>query len=188
MSNTLDNNLPDCDSTSDPDEPEPSGPAIEISIDDTVRCDVPIDRLIKAARAASRIRGFSSGEIGIRVTDDPTIRQLNAKHLNHDHETDVISFAYECHGESISGELVVSTDTAARRATELGWMVAGELLLYVVHGVLHITGMDDQTPQQRQQMRQVEQQVMLGLGVDDIVKFGADTPRERPSGSSEASG
>ncbi len=193
MSSTLDNNqhsferLPFSD-VPDSDHLERSSPQIDIIVDPGVESCLPSSRLRQTAGAAAAARGFTAGEIGIRVTNDETIRELNSRHLNHDYETDVISFSYDCRGNEITGELVVSVDTARRRASELGWNEGDELLLYVVHGVLHLTGMDDQAPNDRAQMRQLEREVMLGLGVDDIVHFGADTCFARESkGSSGAS-
>ena len=85
-----------------------TGPLIEIIVDPNVDLKIPIRDISRAAVAAAIERGFSEGEIGIRVTDDKTIRELNARHLNHDYETDVISFSYVCRGSQIQGELVVS--------------------------------------------------------------------------------
>ena len=70
--------------------------------------------------------------------------------------------------------LVVSVDTAAASAKRAGWPTRSELLLYVVHGTLHITGMTDEMETDRAQMRVAERSVMLGLGINDIVRFGAD--------------
>ena len=172
----------------DSNQREPSSPQIDIIVDPGVVCRLPSSRLRQAAVAAAAARGFTVGEIGIRVTNDQSIRDLNSRHLNHDYETDVISFSYDCRGNGITGELVVSVDTARRRASELGWNEGDELLLYVVHGVLHLTGMDDQEPNDRAQMRRLEREVMLSLGVDEIIHFGADISSDRESkGSSEAS-
>lgn len=68
----------------------------------------------------------------------------------------------------------MSVDTARQRAGELGWSEQNELLLYVVHGVLHITGMDDHESGDRIAMRNAEHQVMTELGVPEISRFAAD--------------
>ncbi len=74
----------------------------------------------------------------------------------------------------IEGELIVSVETASRRASELGWDADHELLLYIVHGVLHLTGMDDHAPGDRGEMRAAEEKIMTQLGITAIVKYGAD--------------
>ncbi len=126
---------------------------------------------------AARSRQFTDGEIGIRISDDPTIQQVNRRHLQHDYPTDVISFLYRSDLPRIEGELIVSVDTARRRSEELGWNTSHELLLYVVHGVLHLTGMDDHNPILRSEMRKAEEMIMTELGIADIVRYGADIDR-----------
>jgi probable rRNA maturation factor len=94
--------------------------------------------------------------------------------LGHDYPTDVISFAYSQETPVIEGELVVSVDTARQRAKDLGWSSRSELLLYVVHGVLHIAGMDDHDESDRVAMRAAEKRVMRKLGIDEIDHFSPD--------------
>ncbi len=151
---------------------------IEVLIDSLVDPSPDLDSLKRAATLAATLaaqwRGFSSGEIGIRVTDDATIHQINRKHLGHDYPTDVISFGYHADAPQIEGELIVSVDTARRRASELGWNADHELLLYIVHGVLHLTGMDDHAADDRSAMRMAEEGVMLELGVSEIMRFNVD--------------
>jgi probable rRNA maturation factor len=194
VSNTLDSNPPNSgkpSSSADP-EPEPSAPRAElqipITIDPGVHCPLSADRCRQAVVAAAAARGFSQGEIGIRITDDANIRVVNARHLGHDYETDVISFAYDCQAPLLIGELVVSAETAGRRAHELGWPGEHELLLYIVHGVLHITGMDDHAPADRARMRAAERQLMLRLGVDQISRFAADSEHQPDSTDAGSTG
>ncbi len=149
---------------------------IEVLIDSSVDPSPDLTSIEQAATSAAQWRGFGTGEIGIRVTDDATIHQINRKHLGHDYPTDVISFGYHADAPRIEGELIVSVDTASRRASELGWNADHELLLYIVHGVLHLTGMDDHSPDDRSAMRMAEEGVMLKLGVSEIVRFSVDRP------------
>ena len=167
MSNTPDNNRLNADQT--------TLLNIEIIVDEDVTYVVDEQRLRQACAAAARHRNFDHGEIGIRVTSDANIHQINRDHLGHDYPTDVISFSYAAASPHIEGELVVSVDTAAERAAALGWRFDDELLLYVVHGTLHITGMDDIGQQDRAAMRIAERDVMLKLGVCDIDRFAADS-------------
>ncbi len=98
---------------------------------------------------------LESLELSISVVDDPTIHQVNREHLDHDWPTDVISFAFEPEPNS-SGEIIASWDTAERLSEQAGWRPADELLLYVLHGMLHIVGLDDIDPHARNVMRQHE--------------------------------
>ena len=178
MSNTPDNNRLNAD--------QPTLLNIEIIVDEDVNYVANEQRLRDACMAATSLRDFHQGEIGIRVTTDASIHQINRDHLGHDYPTDVISFPYAANRPHIEGELVVSVDTAAERANELGWSVDHELLLYVVHGTLHITGMDDHETQDRLAMRRAEREVMLELGVGDIDQYAADSAKSDGNGTEAA--
>lgn len=100
--------------------------------------------------------GISSGEISLAVVDDAAIHELNLRWLAHDEPTDVLSFVLEEADGYREGEIIVSADTALARAGEFGWSANDELLLYVVHGALHLVGYDDKEAADREQMRQRE--------------------------------
>lgn len=107
----------------------------------------------------------ASAEISLALVDDAEIHRVNREFLGHDFPTDVISFvlAESAVGESgrhLEGELVVSTETAIREASSHGWTAADELLLYVVHGLLHVCGYDDLTDENRPAMRLRERQIL----------------------------
>ena len=157
-----------------PPEPSASELVVEITIDAQVHAPIDSSLVTRAARAAAIHQGFDRGELGVRITDDETIRLINAKHLGHDYATDVISFGYSAEDSTLQGELVASVDTARSRSTELGWSTDNELALYVVHGVLHIAGLDDHKDADRAEMRRCENEVMTSLGITDIVRFGVD--------------
>lgn len=133
-----------------------------------------IDCIVRAVRAAAGLRGFHHGAIAVALTDDPTIRQVNDRHLGHDYATDVISFSYEAEGDHVEGEMIVSLDTAVQQSERIGWTWSRELLLYIVHGTLHITGMDDRTPTQRSEMRDMESRALSEVEIDDVHGYHAD--------------
>ena len=154
MSNIPDNNRPN---------ELPADPlAVELNITDPAAALLS-ERIIHAVRAAAAHRDCHRGSIGVAVVDDAAIQMLNRRHLQHDYPTDVISFSYELQPPWVDGELVVSWQTAQREAVAAGWQAADELILYVVHGTLHITGMDDARDDQRQAMRQAERIVLSQL-------------------------
>lgn len=68
-------------------------------------------------------------------------------------------------GALIEGEIVASAEMAAERAAEAQWSAQAELTLYVIHGMLHICGYDDQTPEDRTIMRSREDEILLSLGL-----------------------
>ena len=147
---------------------------VEIVTDENIVCPLAIDRIRAAVICAASSQGYRRGELGIRITDDVSIHRINRDHLGHDYPTDVISFDYGSQNGTINGELVASADTAATRAGELGWSVENELVLYLVHGTLHIAGLDDLNEADRKQMRQAERRVMRELGIETFSRFSPD--------------
>ena len=109
---------------------------------------------------------ISTAEISIAVVDDPTIHELNRTHLQHDYATDVLSFVLDKSASSLEGEVIVSFETAISRSTEFGLSAENELALYVVHGILHLVGYRDKSPQDCAKMREKEQFYMNLLGVE----------------------
>src|ERR1700754_3755972 len=111
------------------------------------------EHLVAAARAVLQESDFNSAMISLAVVDDPTIHELNRQFLNHDYPTDVLSFALQDDGNHLEGEVIISADTAATAAAELGCTPAAEQLLYVIHGMLHLVGYTDKTRSEAREMR-----------------------------------
>lgn len=122
-------------------------------------------RLKRAVRWILEEAHFDEAQISLAVVDDPTIRRLNRQFLGRDHATDVLSFELECSERSLEAEVVVSADTARDSAPRVGWSAADELLLYVIHGALHLVGYDDQTPHDRARMRDRERAHLARFGL-----------------------
>ncbi len=122
-------------------------------------------RIERVIRSVLRDAGLARAQISVAVVDDATIRRLNRRHLGHDDPTDVLSFPLECGEGTLEGEIVVSADTATAVAGDLGWSPAEELLLYVVHGALHLVGYDDVSAADRRTMRRREREVLAGFGL-----------------------
>jgi len=100
--------------------------------------------------------GWEEGEISIAVVDDAEIHRVNRDYLSHDYPTDVISFDTTESDDLLEGEVIASAQTAARVASENGWKSEDELLLYIIHGMLHVIGLDDTTAIQSKKMREAE--------------------------------
>jgi probable rRNA maturation factor len=127
-------------------------------------------RVRRAVRAALAVGGVGRGEVSVAIVDDPTIQDLNRRFLQHDYPTDVLSFALDRQtdliaGDRIAGEIIASGDTALANAARFGWPPADELLLYVVHGALHLAGFDDTTPVAADKMRHSEREVLSQFGL-----------------------
>ena len=152
--------------------PEAARPKHEVSI------------LIKAAfrgrldRAALRrlaVRVLKSegvappAEVGLVVTDDETVRDLNRRYRGIDEPTDVLSFGQEPAGESFVtppdgvrrlGEVILSYPTAERQALEAGHGVQEEAAHLVVHGLLHLLGYDHEDPEDERRVQAREEELL----------------------------
>ena len=109
-----------------------------------------------------------SGRIGIVIVDNDTIHSLNKDFLHHDYPTDVISFQVEPDLEKgyLEGEVIVSAEMALERAPEFKWSVKEELILYIIHGLLHLVGYDDLTPLDREKIREKERFYLRHAGFE----------------------
>ena len=127
---------------------------------------LPLDRrlLRKAVRRVLRDAGLRKARISVAVVDDATIARLNWRYLRHRGPADVLSFPLD-ESDGLEGEVVVAAETALRQAPRYDWSPHDELLLYVVHGVLHLVGHDDASPASRAQMQQRESEILEGLGI-----------------------
>jgi probable rRNA maturation factor len=130
--------------------------------------DLAIDRgkLRQAARAVLEGEGHANGEISIALVDDLTIHQLNKRYLDHDEPTDVLSFPLG--QKPLAGELVIGHQVAGRQAAEHGQGVEAEIILYIIHGLLHLCGYDDNSDQKAKAMHDRERHYLKQLGLPDI--------------------
>jgi rRNA maturation RNase YbeY len=95
------------------------------------------------------------GDISFIITGDSELKSLNIEFLAHDYYTDVITFNYN-KGDIVAGEIYISVDTVALNAEEFSVTVQEELKRVIIHGVLHLVGMEDTTEEERQIMHEAE--------------------------------
>ena len=95
-------------------------------------------------------------------TNDETIRRLNSAYRNVDAPTDVLAFPQEASSadpwEAVLGDVVISLESAQRQARERQWPISRELELLLAHGILHLLGYDDETPEGLEEMMRKTQQ------------------------------
>lgn len=113
-------------------------------------------RWIKAV-AASHNRKV--GEIGYLFVDDEKILEVNNEYLGHDYYTDVITFDY-CGGNVLNGDIVISLDTVRTNAEKFGKTYEEELFRVIIHGVLHLCGINDKAPGEREIMEENENKAL----------------------------
>jgi len=123
---------------------------------------LPIDRraMRRVIREILRDAGAVEARVGVAVVDDPAIAALHEEYLGDPEPTDVLSFLLEQSPRALEGEIVVSADTAKSSAARYRHSAGRELLLYVIHGALHLVGYDDATPSDRKTMRKLERKYL----------------------------
>lgn len=138
---------------------------INISLRNETDFTVPTDPLRAVVHRIVADHGFDAAEISLAIVDDSTIHRLNCEYLNHDYPTDVLSFVLEDDGV-LEGEVIVSADTAIAIAPDYQWDPVSELLLYFIHGTLHLVGYDDHNPSDCATMRERESFYLRFAGMD----------------------
>lgn len=103
--------------------------------------------------------GKTVGDINYIFVGDEEILRINREFIHHDYYTDHIGFDY-CFGNTLSGDIFIGVETVASNAEGLGIPFMDELHRVIIHGVLHLCGIEDKTPQQRQQMEAAEDKAL----------------------------
>ncbi len=103
--------------------------------------------------------GKKCGEIAYIFCNDEKILEVNKEYLQHDYYTDIITFDY-CEGDSISGDLFISLDTVRSNSEQLGVGYQQELHRVIIHGILHLCGIDDKGEGEREIMEAAENKAL----------------------------
>jgi probable rRNA maturation factor len=127
--------------------------------------EIDAQRLTSAARKILEELGPPSCQLSIAVVDNESIHALNRQYLQHDYATDVLSFLLEEDEKQLEGEVIVSAEMAQEQCQGFGWTADNELLLYVIHGVLHLVGLDDRDDEARAEMRAAEKRFLASFGL-----------------------
>lgn len=106
--------------------------------------------------------GRKVGEIGYMFVDDEKILKVNREYLGHDYYTDIITFDYD-EGDRINGDLVISLDTVETNARQFGKSYDEELHRVIIHGILHLCGINDKGPGEREIMEAAEDKALAML-------------------------
>ena len=127
-----------------------------------------MDRMIeKTCAICGLLDNNPDFRIAVNFVDSETICRINREFVGHEGATDVISFNYTVQGDpctdDINAELFICTDTAGQVAKSLEKKFSDEIALYMVHGILHVSGEDDLTPTDRKRMRRLEKKVISEL-------------------------
>ena len=103
--------------------------------------------------------GRKVGELAYVFVNDDKILEVNRQYLQHDYYTDIITFDYS-EGRTIAGDLFISLDTVRSNSEQQGVPYEEELLRVMIHGVLHLCGINDKGPGQRERMEAAEDEAL----------------------------
>lgn len=115
-------------------------------------------------RAVAAEYGFGVGNINYIFCSDERELAVNREFLGHDYYTDVITFDYSTES-TLNGDIFISLDTVRSNAEMVGTSFEQELHRILIHGVLHLTGQGDKTPETKVQMTEKEERALLKLKI-----------------------
>jgi probable rRNA maturation factor len=131
------------------------------------------ERLILAVKTTLQLEQAVSGcQITVVITDNESVQALNQQFRNIDAPTDILSFPFSGNADVASylGDLVIAFPYASAQAEREQHPLEDSMMLLVVHGTLHLLGYDHDTPENRQDMWDAQEQALLALGLSpDLV-------------------
>ena len=110
-------------------------------------------------KAVAQSYGRKVGEVGYMFVNDEKILEINNEYLGHDYYTDVITFDYD-EGDVVNGDIVISLDTVRTNAQLFDKAFEEELYRVIIHGILHLCGLNDKGPGEREIMEEAENKAL----------------------------
>jgi probable rRNA maturation factor len=177
----------------------------QIDIADTQDC-LELDEafLVQVVQRVLTEEQVTAAEISVALVDNPAIHDINRQYLGHDYPTDVISFLLDCEpaseessstelpatlrgrGKRLDGEVIISTETAIQEADNFGWSPREEVVLYLIHGLLHLVGYDDLSSTEQSVMRARERAMLALLNITPPDPAETHSGEESPSHHSQS--
>ena len=110
-------------------------------------------------RQVAQLHGYKVGDVGYLFCNDEKILEVNNEFLGHDYYTDIITFDYD-EGNTINGDIVISLDTVRSNAEKYKKDYNEELHRVMIHGILHLCGINDKGPGEREIMEKEENKAL----------------------------
>jgi len=110
-------------------------------------------------RAVAATYGRRVGDVGYLFVNDEKMLEYNRQYLGHDYYTDIITFDYD-EDDIVSGDIIISLDTVRSNAELFGKKYEDELNRVIIHGILHLCGIDDKGPGEREIMEKAEDRAL----------------------------
>jgi probable rRNA maturation factor len=137
-----------------------------------------LSRFLTRARAAVGLEG----EVELLLTSDAELKRLNRAFRNKNNATDILSFPTPPEiADHHAGDLAISLETAARQATQFSHALSDELRILILHGLLHLSGLDHETDTGEMAAREAELRAALKLPANLIARVTAKAAPKRPS-------
>ncbi|KAA6342718.1 Endoribonuclease YbeY [termite gut metagenome] len=114
-------------------------------------------------KAVAKSYGKTIGEIAYIFCSDEKILKLNGQYLQHDYYTDIITFDYS-EEDKISGDIFISLDTVKTNAEQYHTEYMEELYRIIIHGILHLCGINDKSPEEKAIMKEAEDRALKYRG------------------------
>jgi probable rRNA maturation factor len=150
------------ESKEQPDQPPPTN--ITVQGDANVNYNWLEEHTISVLRFLRK----EQSEVAVRVVDDVDMAELHVKHSGVCGTTDVLTFDHGSTEDSVHADIAVCIDVAQREAATRAHALENELLLYIVHGILHCCGFDDHDEETNQQMHAEEDKILSAIGVGPV--------------------
>ena len=112
-------------------------------------------KVVKLIKEVIAKEGKISGDLSFIITNDEYLREINVRFLEHDYNTDVITFNYNS-GNVINGEVYISLERVKENALNYKVSLKEEIKRIILHGVLHLVGYDDKTKEEKAIMNEME--------------------------------
>ena len=151
---------------SEPPEPSPAN-LVDLTVDDGV-IDVDSSWLTNYTKKVLVELALCDATVAIRVVGDVAMAAMHVQHSDVEGTTDVLTFQHSAEGEQLSVDVAVCVDEAERQASERGHSVNHELLLYIVHGILHCIGFDDHSKEEHLKMHKEEDRILQAIGAGSV--------------------
>lgn len=135
---------------------------IEYCVEDVKMPDFDKERISDWIGNVVKSYGATPGELCYIFCSEEYILSVNNDYLQHDYYTDIITFDY-CEGLIISGDMFISVETVKSNAHKYSQDYQRELLRVIIHGVLHLCGLNDKSPEDEKNMRNAEEKALAML-------------------------
>lgn len=149
---------------------------IHVSRKVTLPANLSVPRVRDIAKATLKTTG-NAGDVSIVFTDDKEIQQLNRDYRHIDLPTDVLAFNSDeidpMTNTRYLGDIIISVERAEKQAQQAANDISDELTMLIVHGCLHLAGLDHITNQEKEKMRISQEAILASLGVKN-----SNWPRE----------